>query len=171
MISVALFFILLALKFTDSNIILRIIFLSLAFIPLYALSGYDLIKQGPTTVIMLRLLSILLVQIVIFYLASVRKNQLRFTQIKPHFKYLVILVIPLIFIIGNVIMFKGPYPTLSFETSFTQALATYRSLFGITDPVQQSLVAALSNLPRLDFLFISIATRLCIYVLQGYWLW
>jgi hypothetical protein len=163
MMTIAIFFLLPAMKFTKDNSKMRVLFTALSFLPLYLLTLYDLFHSGFTYTITIRLIVLLLANLAIFYISSqVSKSQSRFTKnslfTKRNIKYLVPMVIPLIFIGSNMLFIGGLYPTLIFYGKFSQHLALYRDVFGISNKIYLGLPdALLFNVPRIDILFISVA--------------
>jgi hypothetical protein len=157
-ISVAIFFLVPAIKFTEGNMKLRALFSVLSLLPLYMLSFYDLFinKTGFTNTNMVRLISLLIANLVLFFILSKVRNQNQFRTILSYSGYLTLFSIPLIFIAINFVMISGPYPTLILSSKFNESLALYRQIFGIhtnfdlIDSIQK-------NLPRIDILFISVA--------------
>jgi hypothetical protein len=159
-ISLAIFFLVPAIKYTEGNLKLRALFTILSFLPLYTLSFKDFFEFGLTYTIIIRLFTLLLLNFAIFYIVSQLKYQNKFSSlIRPlsNFRYLLPLVIPLIFIMTNMIAFGGPFPTFTFSDKLSELLPTYREISGIRDPLYLDLWQALQNLPRLDILFISVA--------------
>jgi hypothetical protein len=69
------------------------------------------------------------------------------------------LVIPVIFIVSNIIIFGGLFPIFTFSGKFNEFLPTYRDIFGITNPLYLDLIQSLQSLPRIDILFFSAAMR------------
>ena len=160
-ISIAIFFMVPAIKFTKDNLKLRALFTVLSFLPLYSLTFYDLLVNGITNIIILRVIILLVANIATFYILYQVKNQHQFSTLIPSFKYLIILIIPSIFIISNMIIIKGPFPTLLFSHAFNQAAALYRQIFTEISFLSSQIINdpydILLNLPRIDILFISVA--------------
>jgi hypothetical protein len=160
-ISIAIFFMVPAIKFTKDNLKLRALFTVLSFLPLYSLTFYDLLVNGISNIMILRVIILLVANLATFYILYQVKNQNQFSTLIPHFKYLIPLVIPLIFIISNMIIIKGPFPTLLFSHEFNQSIALYRQIFNDIPFVSSQIINdpydILRNLPRIDILFISVA--------------
>lgn len=159
-ISLAILFLVLAMKFTHGNIMLRALFSLLSFLPFYVLGFFALSQNGFTTTNTIRLITLLIANIAVFYiLTKVNKNQDRFISlIKLRIiKYLVPFVIPLIFISSNMIMFNGPYPAFAFfySNEYIESLAPYDAIFTSTNTQGDlSLSEELQErLLRLDLLF------------------
>jgi hypothetical protein len=158
-ISIAIFFLVPAIKFTEGNLKLRFVFTVLSFITLYLLSIKDLLEFGLTYTTSFRLITLLLANSAIYYILSRLKNQNKFSSLisQSNLKYLVPLVIPLIFVVGNLIIFSGPYPNFTFSGKISENLPIYRDISGVTNPLALDIFQAVRNLPRIDVLFISIA--------------
>ena len=98
-ISCALIFLLPAVAYTRDAPKLRAIFTFLTFIPLYALSFFDVISHGFTGTVIIRLLVVMIANIAIFYISTLIKNQNHFILlIKGNIKYYLLpLVVPSLF--------------------------------------------------------------------------
>jgi hypothetical protein len=158
--SVSIFFLVPAIKYTGGNLKLRALFTVLLFSPLYVLSFKDLFEIGFTNTTTIRLVTLLLANLAVFYIVSQLKNQNKFSSLVTpvsNFKYLIPLVVPLIFIATNMIIFSGPFPNFTFSGKFSELLPSYREISNISDPLYLELLQALQNLPRIDILFISAA--------------
>lgn len=156
-LSTAIFFIVLAFKFTKENHILKGIFTGLSLLPLYILTVYDLSTVGATYSIILRLITLLIANTVIFVIILRIRAQQSPTELLSNAKYLIPLAIPLIFIINNLFAVGGPYPSITFSEESNQSFSILRNILEIPDDRRLSLVEALSNMPRIDILFISVA--------------
>jgi hypothetical protein len=160
-ISLAILFLVLAIKFTYGNIKLRALFSVLSFLPFYVLSFYDLSSNGFTNTVTVRLITLITANIAVFYiLTKVNKNQNRFTSSINirRIRYLIPFVIPLIFISSNMIMFSGPYPAIIFSNEFIESGASWEGIFSVQNDLHLNLSQALQKyLPRIDLLFTSIA--------------
>ena len=135
-ISLAILFLVPAIKFTHGNIKLRALFSVLSFLPFYVLSFYSLFQNGFTTTITIRLITLIIANIAVFYiLTKVNKNQNHFTSLinRGTIKYLIPLVIPLIFISSNMIMFNGPYggyrDIIFSSNESIESVASYEAIF------------------------------------------
>ena len=159
-IAVAIFFLVPAIKYTEGNLKLRALFTVLSFLLPWTLSLKDLFEVGFINGTTIRLTALLLSNLAVFYILAQLKNQNKFSSlITPvsNFKYIVPLVIPIIFIVTNMIIFSGPFPIFTFSGKFSEFLPTYREIFDITNPLYLDLTQTLQSLPRIDILFISVA--------------
>ena len=159
-IALAIFFLVPAIKYTEGNLKLRALFTGLSFLLPWTLSLKDLFEVGFINGTTIRLTALLLSNLAVFYILAQLKNQNKFSSlITPvsNFKYIVPLVIPIIFIVTNMIIFGGPYPIFTFSGKFSEFLPTYREIFDITNPLYLDLTQTLQSLPRIDILFISVA--------------
>jgi hypothetical protein len=159
-IALGIFFMVPAIKYTEGNLKLRGLFTVLSFLLLYVLILKDLFEVGFIYGTTIRLTALLLSNLAVFYILAQLKNQNKFSSlIKPvsNFKYIVPLVIPIIFIVTNVLIFGGPFPIFTFSGKFSEFLPTYREIFDITNPLYLDLTQTLQSLPRIDILFISVA--------------
>ena len=154
-LSVAIFFLVPAIKFTSNNLKLRGLFTVLSLLPLYV---YEI--TGIIEVVVL-----LLANLAIFYIVfrSGSKSQNQFsTLITPHYlKTLIPLVIPLIFIVNNLIVFSDIYPSFTFSSKLNQLATLHNQVFGLQNDndVYSNPIKNLEKIiPRIDILFISIAT-------------
>ncbi|MDQ3966879.1 MAG: phospholipid carrier-dependent glycosyltransferase [Thermoproteota archaeon] len=157
-ISLAILFLVLAIKFTHGNIMLRALFSLLSFLPFYILSFFALFHNAFTNTGTIRLITLVIANIAVFYiLTKANKNQVRFTSLIKirSIKYLIPFVIPLIFISSNMIMFNGPYPAFAFfySNEYIESLHPYVAIY--TSRVEgDNLSQVLQRyLPRLDILF------------------
>ena len=159
-LSVALFFLVPAIKYTEGNIKLRALFTILSFLLFYVLSFKDLFELGFTFATTMRMVVLILVNTVIYYILSRLKNQDKFfSLVKPisNIKYIAPIIIPLIFISINTILFTGPFPVFTFSSEFAKLVPAYREIFDISNPLTLDILHTLENLPRIDILFISLA--------------
>jgi len=159
-IAVGIFFLVPAIKYTEGNVKLRGLFTVLSFLVLYVLILKDLFEVGFIYGTTIRLTALLLSNLAVFYILAQLKNQNKFSSlITPvsNFKYIVPLVIPIIFIVTNMLIFGGPFPIFTFSGKFSEFLPTYREIFDITNPLYLDLIQTLQSLPRIDILFISVA--------------
>jgi len=158
--AVAIFFLVPAIKYTEGNLKLRALFTVLCFLLLHVLSLKDLFEVGFTYLATIRLTWLILSNLAVFFIVSQLKNQNKFSSlIMPisNFKYVVPLVIPIIFIVTNLIILSGPFPVFTISGKFSEFLPTYREIFDITNPLYFDLLQTLQSLPRIDILFISVA--------------
>jgi len=149
-----------AIKYTEGNLKLRALFTVLCFLLLHVLSLKDLFEVGFTYLATIRLTWLILSNLAVFFIVSQLKNQNKFSSlIMPisNFKYVVPLVIPIIFIVTNLIILSGPFPVFTISGKFSEFLPTYREIFDITNPLYFDLLQTLQSLPRIDILFISVA--------------
>jgi hypothetical protein len=159
-IAVGIFFLVPAIKYTEGNLKLRALFTVLSFLPPWTLSLKDLFEVGFINGTTIRLTALLLSNLAVFYILAQLKNQNKFSSLLTpvsNFKYIVPLVIPIIFIVTNMIIFSGPFPIFTFSGKFSEFLPTYREIFDITNPLYLDLTQTLQSLPRIDILFISVA--------------
>jgi Dolichyl-phosphate-mannose-protein mannosyltransferase len=159
-ISLAILFFVLAIKFTHGNIMLKALFSLLSFLPFYVFGFFDLFQYGFITTNTIRLITLLIANIAVFYiLTKVNKNQDRFISLIKlrTIKYLIPFVIPLIFISSNMIMFNGPYPAFVFfyTNEYIESVAPYDAIITSTNTQGDlSLSEELQErLLRLDLLF------------------
>ncbi|TLX83545.1 MAG: hypothetical protein E6L04_08510 [Thaumarchaeota archaeon] len=137
-IAAAIFFLIPAIKYTESNLKLRALFTVLSFLLPWTLSLKDLFEVGLIYGTTIRLTALLLSNLAVFYILAQLKNQNKFSSlITPvsNFKYIVPLVIPIIFIVSNIIIFGGPFPIFTFSGKFNEFLPTYREIFDITTTI------------------------------------
>jgi hypothetical protein len=154
LMSVAIFFLVPAIKYTDGNLKLRALFSIFSFGPLYI---YDLVFKSKIEINSV-LLVVLLANLAVYYIVSKLKDQNKFSSlIKPvsNFIYIGPLIIPLIFIFTNVIMFNGLYPDISFSHKFNQAYTLYTTIFTSQNVLEKADL--LLGIPRIDILFVSVA--------------
>jgi hypothetical protein len=169
-LSTAIFFTILAIKFTKENHILKGIFTGLSFLPLYILSVYDLSTAGVTYPVILRLMTLFIANTVIFVVTLRIGAQERPKVLLSNVKYIIPLVIPLIFLITNLLTFSGPYPSITLSEEYNQSFAVLRNILEIPDDRRLGLTDALSNLPRIDILFIAVGlgSILILFKLLGF---
>jgi hypothetical protein len=105
----------------------------------------------------MRAITLVAATLIMYILSSLVKNQLSFTQIILNARFLFPLSLPLFFIISNMVIFGGPYPTIILTKEFGKSLALYREVFGIQNNLQLDIYDAMADLPRIDILFSSIA--------------
>lgn len=146
-----------AIKFTRNRNYIKILLLFIAFSPLYALTVYDIAANGITVLLSLRLSILIVGNICMFVISTRYKASLRFSNLRNYLPFFLILSIPMLFIASNLILMKGPYPTLMFSKEFSDSISEYRDVFGIAGKLHQSLLESLVQLPRVDLLFISTA--------------
>lgn len=157
-ISVALFFLFLAMKFTHGSSRFRIFLIIMSLLPLHILTIYDIYTKGLTNTVVLRAITLIAATAALQFLASLIKNQLGFIHLIPIAKFLLPLSVPLFFIISNVMTIGGPYPSIILlSKSFNEALVLHREIFSIQDNLELDIFNAIANLPRIDILFTSLA--------------
>jgi hypothetical protein len=154
-ISWSLLFILISFKFTKNQVI-KSIFLILSFGPLYILSIYDLKNAGLTSVVLLRLTTLIIANICLIALGY-RYKSTNFRSLFTLLPFFILFAIPISFILSNLILMKGPYPTIMFSEEFNNSLSAYRFIFDIHNKLFQNAYDALIQIPRIDLLFISTA--------------
>jgi hypothetical protein len=178
-ISFAILFLIPAIKFTHGNIKLRALFSVLSFLPFYVLSFFGLFQNGFTNTNTIRLITLIIANIAVFYiLTKVNKNQDNFTSLinRRTIKYLIPLMIPLIFISSNMIMFNGPYggyrDIIFSSNEYNESVASYEAIFtSIQSDLYLNLSEALQKyLLRLDILLSSTAmgSILLFFKLHGF---
>ncbi|WP_148686648.1 hypothetical protein [Candidatus Nitrosocosmicus hydrocola] len=156
-ISWSLLFVLIAFKFSSKNLFFRILILVLAFIPIYGLTFYDIVRDGLSSTTGLRLTSLLLCNAALVFLSHKFNDTLRMRSLIRISPFLLLIIIPGIFIVQNLIQMNGPYPTLMFSSDFNNSVLEYRNVFDVTNKLDQSLIDSVLQLPRLDLLFIATA--------------
>lgn len=156
-VAIAFFFLLPALKFTQGNIKLRAVLTVLSLLPFYLLTFNDILSNGLTNSMAVRLISLILANSAIFYVLYHVKNQNQFRIfLRSNLKYLIVFIVPLIFFISNTITIGGPVATFIFSGQSTQYLALYREVFDISK--SQDLIQILQqHLPRADIFLVSTA--------------
>lgn len=154
-ISIAIFFLVPAIKFTNRNLKLRAAFTILSFLPLhlyfFVFYGYVEIISG---------LLLIVSNIAVFYIVSKLENQNNFLSlVRPasNIIYIAPLIIPSIFIISNVMIFDGVYPGIVFSDRYYQMVDTDESLFARPSDRQQDELDMLKTIPRVDVLLTSVA--------------
>lgn len=155
--SVAVFSLLVYSKFSYGNPKLKIFFIILTFLPLYFLTFFDLFNYGITPLLLIRLFTVLIANFALFHILSRVKNQETFTSLLHNYRYFVPLLIPMIFILNNIITIHGPYPILTFSGSSNESYQSFRELFGIQNKIFLDLTNAIEKIPRIDILFVAVA--------------
>lgn len=155
-ISWSLLIILIAYKFTNNKNI-KGFFLILVFIPLYFLSFFDLYNNGITTLILLRIITLIIANIILFVIAPRIMDYPKLVSLRNPLLSFLVLVIPLSFILGNILVINGLYPTLLFSTDFASSVQEYRKVFDLPNKLIQDLSENFSQIPRIDLFFISSA--------------
>jgi hypothetical protein len=153
-ISIAIFFLVPSIKFTENNLKLRAILTVLSFLPLYL---YYFVFYGAVEVTSGVLL--VLANIAVFFIVSQLKYQNKFSSlIRPVFiLYILPLVIPAIFLVSNVVMFNGVYPGIVYSDKFYEIADIGFGLFTTPSDKQQGISDLIWGIPRLDILFTSVA--------------
>src|SRR5207245_3462958 len=85
-LAMMIFFLVPAIKFNQGNLKLRVLFTSFAFLPLYLLTFYDLYQNGLTYVIGIRLLTLSLTNLGVYYIISHIQNQEKFSALLANSK-------------------------------------------------------------------------------------
>ena len=156
-VSVAIFFLIPALKFSQDNIKLRAILTFLSLLPLYFLSLYDILANGLTNSMAIRLVSLVLANLAMFYISLHVKNQSRFNMLlRPNLKYLIILVIPLVFFGNNIMTIGGPFATIIFSSQFGESALLYKNIFDTSKELNLSETLRLA-LPRADIFLVAVS--------------
>ncbi|CAN5606168.1 hypothetical protein BH18THE1_BH18THE1_20380 [soil metagenome] len=153
-ISIAIFFLVPSIKFTENNLKLRAILTVLSFLPLYL---YYFVFYGAVEVTSGLLL--VLSNIAVFFIVSRLKNQNKFSSlIRPVYIICISpLVIPAIFIVSNVVMFNGVYPGIVFSDKYYEIADIGFGIFTTHSDKQQGISDLIKAIPRLDVLFASVA--------------
>lgn len=154
-LSIAIFFLVPAIKFTNKNLNLRATFTVLSFLPLhlyyFLFYGYAEIISG---------ILLLVSNIAVFLIVSQLKNQNYFSSlIRPisNLFYIAPLVVPLIFILTNVIMINGVYPGIVFSDKYYELIDVNVGIFARQSDKYQDIYDMVKGIPRIDVLFISVA--------------
>ena len=156
-VSCALIFLLPAVAYTRNAPKLRAIFTFLTFIPLYALSFYDVTSHGFTGTVIIRLLVVIIANIAIYYISTLIKNQNHFILlIKGNIKYYLLpLVVPLFFITMNVITIHGPYISFTIDPEFHSLTSVQRQIMEKPSEIFADVEQSLSRIPQIQLLFIT----------------
>lgn len=152
-----LFFILLYFRFSKDNTMVRFFLSIISLAPLYALTIIDINNVGFTPIITIRLLTLVSGNAIII---AIKKTVLRSENIRQLRNYLPLLflfLIPLSFISTNLLLMKGPYPTIMFSSDFSNSLSEYRYIFDIENKLFQTFQESIHQIPRIDLLFFSTA--------------
>lgn len=154
--SIAIFFLVPAIKYTEGNLKLRFLFTVLSLLPFYV---FYLIFYSPFSP-NFGLIIIVIANLAIFYIVSKLKIQNNFSFLigsAPNLINIIPLIIPMIFIGTNIVVFNGLYPSVSFSNKFYETVGLQMdALTQISRPPE--LLDTIMGVPRLDILFISIAT-------------
>ena len=159
-ITTAIFFLLPAIKYTETNLKLRFLFTVLSFFPLYILALKDLIEIGITYTTAFRFIILLVSNFAIFGIVSKLKNQNKVSILVRSRSNLTLaapLLIPGIFILINLITLSGPFPNITFAGKLAQNLPIYNEISGVSSHLVLDLLPTLYKLPRIDILFVSLA--------------
>lgn len=156
-ISVAILFLIPSMRFVQKKTWLKVLLAMLSVSPLYLLTTYDLARNGFTPTLSIRLASLLILNGAMIYIVLQFRDQYNSVNLFTSSKYLIVLIIPGIFLVSNIFLFHGLYPTLSLSSEFNKSVVFYRDIFGISNPLQRDIYQSLFNVPRLDILFISVA--------------
>jgi hypothetical protein len=154
-VSIAIFFLVPAIKFTGNNLKLRAIFTILSFLPLYL---YYFVFYGAVEITSGLLL--IISNIAVFFIVCQLKNQNKFSSlIRPvsNITYIGPLVIPAIFILTNVIIINGVYPGIVFSERYYKLVDIDIGIFATQSDRNQEISDMLMGIPRIDVLFISVA--------------
>jgi len=158
--AVAIFFLVPAIKYTEGNLKLRALFTVLCFLPFHIYFGiYDIVFYG-TFEISSEILTLVLSNLAVFFIVSQLKNQNKFSSlIMPvsNFKYVVPLVIPIIFIVSNIMSFAGLYPAISLPGKIGESYSLVTEILTAQNDRHQGAMDLLRGIPRIDVLFISVA--------------
>lgn len=152
-----LFFFFLTLKFSKNRMSIRICFTILSLLPLYALTLNDMRSVGLTPILLIRLSTLIIGNIIIYFLRLRSIESIKISSILKYLPIFALFAIPASFIISNFFVMNGPYPTLSFSTEFSNSLNEYRYIFDIENKLYQNPLDSLQQIPRIDLLFFSIA--------------
>lgn len=152
-----LFFSFLTLKYSRNHTYLRISFSILALIPLYALTLNDIRNVGFTSILLIRLSTLIVGNIILCFLKLSSVQNKRIHHLSRYLPLIVLFGVPASFIISNIILMKGPYPTIMFSSEFSTSLNEYRYIFDIQNKLYQNVLESLLQIPRIDLLFFSLA--------------
>lgn len=152
-----LFFYFLTLRYSKDHVSLRICFSILSLLPLYALTLNDIRNVGLTPILFIRIVTLIIGNVIVYLLKLKSIQSKKISLFSNYLPLLVLFAVPASFIISNVILMKGPYPTLMFSPEFNIALNDYRYIFEIENKLYQSVYDSLLQIPRIDLLFFSIA--------------
>lgn len=156
-VSVAVFFLLPAMKFSRNKFWLKVILTVLSLSPLYLLTLYDIFSNGLTNSMAIRLLSLILANAAILYISYHMKNQKQIKEyLVTNLKYSLFLIFPLIFFVGNIISIGGPFATIIFSSQFGESAIMHRQVFDITKDLELS-EALRQNLPRPDIFLVAVS--------------
>ena len=153
--AVAIFFLVPAIKYTEGNLKLRALFTVLCFVPLYL---YYFVFYGAVEINSGLLL--IISNIIVFFIVSLLKNQNKFSSlIRPisNISYIAPILIPIIYIISNIMMYNGVYPGILISNRFYEIVDIQVGIFSAQNNIQQVLSDTIKGIPRIDVLFISVA--------------
>lgn len=153
-LSIAIFFLLPAIKYTKANLKLRLLFTILSVIPFYIY--YAIFYASPQ--INSGLIVTIVANVGIFFIVYRLKNQIRFSALIKSTSNLICvtpLLVPLIFITSNMMTFNGLYPSVSFSDKYYETVSLQVNAFFQNGSVP--FMDLIIGLPRLDVLFISLA--------------
>ena len=154
-ISIAIFFLVPAVKYTEGNLKLRLLFTIFSVIPFYIYYAIFYASIQINTGLIVTMVANLGIFLIVFRL----KNQIRFSKFvrcTPNFICVAPLLVPLIFIVSNILTFNGLYPSVSFSDEYYETVSLQMDAFVQTRTSQ--FVELIAEVPRLDVLFISLAT-------------
>jgi hypothetical protein len=144
LLSFAIFFIVLSAKFSK-GIKLRILFSVLSLLPLYGITFYDIHNYGITFRLLIRLATLFLVNVGLFYVLSRLRDEDKSKLRLQHFIFFLPLLAPLIFVSVNMIDIHGPYPIMILTQGEQTYINSFRHVFGIGNPVLLVTPSAVSS--------------------------
>ena len=153
-ISTSLFFLVPAIKFTENNLVLRGIFTTLSFLPLYL---YYFVFYGSVEIASGLLL--VMSNMAVFFIVFQLKNQNKFSSLlRPVcIAYMSPFVIPTIFVLSNIVMFNGVYPGIVYSDKYYETADIQFEIFALPHNSPLEISNLIKAIPRLDILFTSVA--------------
>jgi hypothetical protein len=149
----AILFVVLYVKFSSGNRKIRAIYSVAVFLPFYLLAINDFRYYGVTTHTTFRLIEMSLGSVGLFYLLSHLTKGERSLLGFRNFIYFIPLLVPVIFLAVNIVDIHGPYTAYVFSDSLNKSMDSYKTLMGFQDKHSRGLLDELQNIPRLDILF------------------
>src|SRR5207245_3064987 len=152
------------------NLKVKAIYSVAAFLPFYLLGINDLRYYGVTAHTVLRLIEMSLVSVGLFYMFSYLAKEEKSRLEARNLIYFVPLLVPVIFLVINIIDIHGPYAIITFSDSLNKSIASYQSVMGIQAKLSLGLLDAVEKIPRIDFLFTAtlLGTLFIFFKLNGF---
>ena len=168
LISIFILFILPSIKFTKESSKLRAIFVCLAFAPFYGIIIYDILFNGFTYPTILRLLLVIGANVVTTYLTSQIKNQNYFrTLLGGNITYYILpLVIPLVFLISNILLIGGPYPNFIIDNQSNIPNIQFEDIVGQPDQIHIGPMQVSQYIPQIYILFFVAQISIIFFIFQ-----